>query len=62
MPGSWLLVVEKDVPLAVEPAFSTADGAWRLARSGGEDAIDGSEKGRGELSGRPWVTAKCLRS
>src|SRR5437660_1034468 len=45
MPGSWLLVVEKDVPLAVEPAFSTAEGARGLARSGVGEVIDDSDKG-----------------
>ncbi len=62
-PGSWLLVVEKVVPPAVVPALSTGPAAWGLAlpdRDGA--AIDGSDSGRGELSGTPWLTAKWVRS
>jgi hypothetical protein len=55
MPGSWLLVVEKEVPLTLVPAFSTGAAAvWGLALPDGDGAaIDGSDSGRGEVSGTP---------
>ena len=37
MPGSWLLVVEKGVPLTVVPAFPTGAAAvWGLAMPDGD--------------------------
>ena len=59
MPGSWLLVVEKEVPPTVVAAFSTGAAAWGLLLPDGDGAaVSGSDSGRGEVSGMPRVTAK----
>ena len=62
IPGSWLLVVENEVPPAVVPAFSPGAAAWGARTEGDDAASDGSVSGRGEASGTPWVIAKCVRS